>query len=119
MAAEEQVAGVSAQKIRLVPSQQVMDVQGINTARVNVFYGQPYTPTPAGVAGCDAINQQNIATYGTTGRVRGMNSVARAGRPTDWRVRSLDGSGIGSDQVVGGHLVLQHIRCGLRDDNDS
>jgi hypothetical protein len=59
---------------------------------------------------------------GTTGRVRGMNSVARAGRP-NWRVPSLSCSGMGSDQAVVGHVVLQHVRCTavreLGDDNDS
>lgn len=36
--------------------------QGINTARVNIFYGQKYTPsTPSGVASCTTIEASNSA----------------------------------------------------------
>jgi hypothetical protein len=40
--------------------------QGINTALINVFYGQPYTPsTPTGInTGCPAVVAQNQTTYG-------------------------------------------------------
>lgn len=44
--------------------------QGINTARINVFVGQTYTPsTPAGVAACGTIESQNVANYGSGANV--------------------------------------------------
>ncbi|HXN51755.1 MAG TPA: TonB-dependent receptor [Candidatus Acidoferrum sp.] len=39
--------------------------QNINTARINIFYGNPYSPsTPAGVTACSAIAAQNSANNG-------------------------------------------------------
>lgn len=40
-------------------------LQGINSARVNVFWGQVYTPvTPTGVTNCATIAGQNVTNYG-------------------------------------------------------
>lgn len=41
-------------------------LQGINTARVNVFWGQVYSPvTPTGVTNCQTIGNDNETTYGS------------------------------------------------------
>jgi Carboxypeptidase regulatory-like domain/TonB dependent receptor len=56
--------------------------QGINTARVNVFYGQPYTPsTPAGVATCTTIKASNAAGVcaGEDGYFTVMDGVTTVG----------------------------------------
>ena len=44
--------------------------QNINTARINIFYGNTYTPsTPAGSTACAAIAAQNVATNGANANV--------------------------------------------------
>jgi len=94
--------------------------QGINTARINVFWGQSYTPvTPTGATNCAAIQTQNEATYGANGDTCAGSAgyfTIMDGVTTVGTAQSYNHSVYGQDSWTVGHGLT--LNYGIRFDKE-
>jgi hypothetical protein len=93
--------------------------QGINTARINIFYGQKYTPsTPAGVASCGTIAATNSAGVcaGEDGYFTIMDGITTVGKAQSYNhgVYGEDSWNVGLPYAEPGRAIRQGIRPALQ-----